>query len=116
MTTTDTPPHESEETRDPHATAAAVPGAGMPDPEHDVDGLKTTVAVFGSLALIIGTIWATSHLFTLMVQVERKAKIHDIVPKELIKIRTEANDELAGKFPERGKMTIEAAMKAIASK
>ena len=47
------------------------------DPEHDVDGIKTSVAVFGSLLLIVITIWATSHLFSLMVQVERKSKIHD---------------------------------------
>jgi hypothetical protein len=84
------------------------------DPEHDVDGIKTSVAVFGSLLLIVVTIWATSHLFSLMVQVERKAKIHDVVPKELQKIRGEAANELAGKNANRGAMTIEAAMKAIA--
>ncbi len=84
------------------------------DPEHDVDGIKTSIAVFGSLLLIVTTIWATSHLFSLMVQVERKSKIHDVVPKELQQIRGEANDELAGKNANRGTMTIEAAMQAIA--
>lgn len=84
------------------------------DPEHDVDGIKTTIAVFGSLFVIVTTIWATSHLFSLMVQVERKAKIHDVIPKELNQIRGEATNELAGKNPNRGSMTIEAAMKALA--
>jgi hypothetical protein len=84
------------------------------DPEHDVDGIKTSIGVFGSLLLIVITIWATSHLFSLMVQVERKSKIHDIAPKELQRIRGEANGELAGKNANRGTMTIEAAMQAIA--
>jgi len=85
------------------------------DPEHDVDGWKTSLAVFGTLLLIVSVIWATSHLFSLMVQVERKAKIHDIAPKELQQIRGEADKELSGKNPNRGSMTIEAAMKAVAN-
>lgn len=85
------------------------------DPEQDVDGLKTSVGVFGSLFLIVAVIWATSHLFSLMVQVERKVKIHDVAPKELQQIRGKAADELAGKNPDRGSMTIEAAMKAVST-
>ena len=85
------------------------------DPEEDVDAWKTSIGVFGSLVLIVTVIWATSHLFSLMVQVERKAKIHDIAPKELQKIQGEADSELAGKNPNRGSMTIDAAMKAVAN-
>ena len=51
------------------------------DPEHDVDGIKTSVAVFGSLLLIVVTIWATSHLFSLMVQVESITTKYHTLPQ-----------------------------------
>ena len=86
------------------------------DPAHDVDGLKTSIAVFGTLALIVVTIYLASHLFSLMVKVERKAKIEDVPATEMLQIRGAAESELAGKNPNRGAMTIDAAMKALATK
>ena len=80
------------------------------DPLHDIDGPKTTYAVVGSLAVIVGLIWAMSHLYTLMVRVERQAKIGDIEAKELNRIRAGERAELNGENPNRGSMTIEDAI------
>ncbi len=80
------------------------------DPLHDIDGPKTTYAVVGSLVVIVGLIWGMSHLYNIIVQVERQAKIGDIEPKELNRIRAEEHAELNGENPDRGSMTIEDAI------
>ena len=80
------------------------------DPLHDIDGPKTTYAVVGSLVVIVGLIWGMSHLYNIMVQVERQAKIGDIEPKELNRIRAEEHAELNGENPNRGSMKIEDAI------
>jgi hypothetical protein len=85
-------------------------GDGHVDPLHDIDGPKTTYAVVGSLVLIVGMCWGMAHLYNIMVQVERQAKIGDIVPKELIAIRKAHNAELNGENPNRGTKTIDQAI------
>ena len=86
------------------------------DPLHDIDGPKTTYAVVGTLVLVVGLIWAMSHLYTLMVRVERQAKIGDIEPKELNQIRAAERAELNGENPNRGAMKIEDAIAAYLKK
>ena len=100
MTQTEAPAHEP----DVHHDDTHV------DPLHDIDGPKTTYAVVGSLVVIVGLMWAMSHLYNIMVQVERQSKIGDIQPKELNQIRAEENAELNGENPTRGSMKIEDAI------
>ena len=84
--------------------------AGHVDPLHDIDGPKTTYAIVGSLVVIVGTMWAMSHLYNVMVQVERQAKIGDIEAKELMEIRAVEHTELNGENEKRGSMTIDEAI------
>ena len=87
------------------------------DPEHDIDGLKTTLAVVGTLGTIVFVFWLMTHLYNVMVKVERQRKIADAPTTEIIEIRAEMAKELGGdnanfKDKKLGKLTIEAAMKA----
>ena len=72
----------------------------------------------GTLATIVFVFWAMTHLFNVMVQVERQKKIADAPTDEINLIRAEMTEELSGKFrardgmKDRGTMTIEAAIKA----
>lgn len=86
------------------------------DPLNDIDGMKTTLAVVGTLAFIVFLIWAMTHLFNVMVQVERQTKIGDIKPIQLQETRKIENTELSGQNPNRGKMTIDQAIEAYLKK
>lgn len=86
------------------------------DPLHDIDDMKTVVAIIGSLVVIVAMVWGMSHLYNVMVQVERQVKIGDIKPIEYLKIRGEAELELAGKHPDRGPKTIDEAIKQYLAK
>ena len=107
MTHTEAPAQQPDEI-DGHA--AAHHDDEHVDPLHDIDGPKTTYAVVGTLVLIVGMIWGMSHLYNVMVQVERQAKIGDVVPVELNQIRAEQRAELNGENPNRGTKKIDAAI------
>ena len=109
MTTTEAPAHEPDEEE---LTAQAPPAVtdDHHDPLHDIDDMKTVCAILGSLALIVFMCWSMSHMFNVLVQVERQEKIGNVKPIELQKIEKEARDELAGKNPNRGTKSIDQAI------
>ena len=80
------------------------------DPLHDIDGPKTTYAVVGTLVVVVALIWAMSHLYNVVVQVERQAKIGDVLPLELMEIRKAHKSELNGENKNRGSKTINQAI------
>ena len=70
---------------------------------------SNTRPILFTLALVVGLIWAMSHLFNLMVQVERRAKIADAPTVEIDQVRDDMAKELSGKVEGRGKLTLEQA-------
>ena len=94
----------------------AAPSDDHHDPLHDIDDMKTVMAIVGALVLIVTMIWGMTHLYNIMVQVERQEKIGDIKPVEYEAIRKEAELELAGKHPDRGPKTIDEAIKQYLAK
>ncbi len=107
MTHTEAPAQKPDEVSGHEASHH---GGTHGDPLHDIDGPKTTYAVVGSLVVIVGLIWAMSHLYNIVVQVERQTKIGDIETKELNQIRAAEHAELNGENPNRGSMKIEDAI------
>ena len=107
MTQTEAPAHPPDEYH-----GSLPPVDDHHDPLHDIDGMKTTVAVVGTLVMIVFLIWAMTHLFNVMVRVERQKKIADVPTTEINEIRADMAKELSGQHGTRGKMTIEAAMEA----
>lgn len=104
---------EAAPTQDPEEVQSHAPESHEDDhhdPLHDIDAKKTIYSVLGTLGGVVFLMWAMTHLFNLLVQVERQTKIGDIPATELQQIRGDAMDELAGKKPGRGTMTIDEAI------
>jgi hypothetical protein len=107
MTQTEATPTQEPDEVGGHA---APPVDDHHDPLHDIDDVKTVIAVVGTLAVIVTVIWGMSHLFNVIVQVEHQEKIGNIPAVEFERIRDEGYQELAGKHPDRGTKTIDQAI------
>ena len=114
MTQTEEPTRDSAAATDAHHAAPQLDDHH--DPTHDIDGKKTVFAVLGTLGLVVFLIWAMSHLFNVMVQVERKAKIGDTPAAEFHEVKAGAEAELAGKAPGKGSKSIDEAIEAYLKK
>lgn len=100
----------SHDAHDPHSAHGPANADDHHDPLHDIDGPKTVFAVLGTLGLVVVLIWAMSHLYNVMVQVERQEKIGNVPAEELEAMRKVEHDELDGRNPNRGKMSIDQAI------
>ncbi len=84
--------------------------AGHHDPLHDIDVKTTSLAVAGSLAVIVFSIWGMTHVYNLLVVGERLGKIQKVATEEIDTIRAAETEELEGRMPGRGEKTLEEAL------
>lgn len=80
------------------------------DPLHDIDEKVTSLAVIGTLAVIVIAIWGMTHVYNLLVVGERQGKIQEIATEEIDAIRAAETEELEGRMPGRGEKTLQEAL------
>lgn len=108
MTTTEAAPKQEPE--EAHGHAPESHDDDHHDPLHDIDAKKTIFSVLGVLGGVVFLMWVMTHMFNVLVQVERQTKIGDVPATELQQVRGDAMDELAGKKPGYGTATIDQAI------
>ncbi|MCA8955216.1 MAG: hypothetical protein KDC87_04030 [Planctomycetes bacterium] len=112
MTQTEAPKHEHGSA--PHGATSAADDHH--DPLHDIDGLKTTLGVFGTVLLIVAMIWGMSRMYAQLIRVERHNKIEIAPTIELDEMRKLEAQELAGKRQGHGSISIDDAIQAYLKK